>query len=103
VHSRTYSKENFFDFSAGYSFSVIADAHLQPLSHHADSTCFAKPELLGHRSFMSGSLSLLNFVLPVIAYRLFQKLTSGLQYFAGKRFIRYRAREPDCADQCAIG
>jgi hypothetical protein len=55
------------------------------------------------RCSMSGSLSLLNFVLPVIAYRLFQKLTNGLQYFAGKRFIRYRARKPDCADQCAIG
>src|ERR1700730_5213508 len=39
----------------------------------------------------------------LFACLLFQKLTNGLQYFARKRSIRYRAREPNCANQCAKG
>ena len=36
-------------------------------------------------------------------YLPFEKLTYALQYFPRKRFIRYRAREPNCANQCAQG
>ena len=39
----------------------------------------------------------------LFAYLLFQKRTNGLQYFPRKHFIRYRAQELNCANQCAKG
>ena len=45
MDARTHRKENSFDFRRGHSLPVIADAHIQPLSHPADNDEVQAPGL----------------------------------------------------------